>query len=31
MKYIWAIGLLIAGQCSTISTTYSGQFIMEVI
>lgn len=29
MKIIWAIGLLAAGQCSTISATYAGQFIME--
>jgi NRAMP (natural resistance-associated macrophage protein)-like metal ion transporter len=27
---IWAIGLLSAGQCSTITGTYAGQFIMEV-
>lgn len=30
MKIIWAIGLLSAGQCSTITGTYSGQFIMQV-
>lgn len=30
MKIIWAIGLLSAGQCSTITGTYAGQFIMEV-
>lgn len=30
MKIIWAVGLLAAGQCSTISATYAGQFIMEV-
>ena len=30
MKVIWAIGLLSAGQCSTISGTYAGQFIMQV-
>ena len=30
MKIIWAIGLLAAGQCSTITATYAGQFIMEV-
>ncbi|RNA04993.1 natural resistance-associated macrophage 2-like [Brachionus plicatilis] len=29
MKIIWAIGLLSAGQCSTITGTYAGQFIME--
>ncbi|KAF2073836.1 hypothetical protein CYY_004863 [Polysphondylium violaceum] len=28
-KYIWAIGLLAAGQCSTMTGTYSGQFVME--
>ena len=27
---IWAVGLLSAGQCSTITGTYAGQFIMEV-
>jgi natural resistance-associated macrophage protein len=26
---IWAVGLLSAGQCSTITGTYAGQFIME--
>jgi len=26
--YIWAIGLLAAGQSSTITGTYAGQFIM---
>ncbi|KAG5543549.1 hypothetical protein RHGRI_016326 [Rhododendron griersonianum] len=26
--YIWGIGLLVAGQSSTISGTYAGQFIM---
>ncbi|KAB1998535.1 hypothetical protein ES319_D12G095400v1 [Gossypium barbadense] len=26
--YIWAIGLLVAGQSSTITGTYAGQFIM---
>ncbi len=30
MKIIWAVGLLSAGQCSTITGTYAGQFIMEV-
>lgn len=30
LKVIWAIGLLAAGQCSTITGTYAGQFIMEV-
>lgn len=28
--YIWAIGLLAAGQSSTMTGTYSGQFVMEV-
>ncbi|EAL68988.1 solute carrier family 11 member 1 [Dictyostelium discoideum AX4] len=28
-KYIWAIGLFSAGQCSTMTGTYSGQFVME--
>ncbi|EGC29415.1 natural resistance-associated macrophage protein [Dictyostelium purpureum] len=28
-KYIWAIGLFAAGQCSTMTGTYSGQFVME--
>ncbi|KAG5543548.1 hypothetical protein RHGRI_016325 [Rhododendron griersonianum] len=27
--YIWGIGLLVAGQSSTITGTYAGQFIME--
>ncbi|XP_054723736.1 natural resistance-associated macrophage protein 2-like [Uloborus diversus] len=27
--YIWAIGLLAAGQSSTMSGTYTGQFVME--
>lgn len=29
MQVIWAIGLLSAGQASTITATYSGQFVME--
>eukprot|EP00041_Stephanoeca_diplocostata_P019743 m.429203 g.429203 ORF g.429203 m.429203 type:complete len:542 (-) comp21386_c0_seq2:400-2025(-) len=29
IKYIWAIGLLAAGQSSTMTGTYAGQFIME--
>lgn len=29
MKIIWAIGLLSAGQASTITGTYAGQFVME--
>ena len=28
-KYIWALGVLAAGQASTITGTYAGQFIME--
>jgi len=28
-KYIWAIGILAAGQSSTMTGTYSGQFVME--
>ncbi|GAM26349.1 hypothetical protein SAMD00019534_095240 [Acytostelium subglobosum LB1] len=28
-KYIWAVGLLAAGQCSTMTGTYAGQFVME--
>eukprot|EP00611_Tribonema_gayanum_P003965 TRINITY_DN1319_c0_g1_i5.p1 TRINITY_DN1319_c0_g1~~TRINITY_DN1319_c0_g1_i5.p1 ORF type:complete len:545 (+),score=164.86 TRINITY_DN1319_c0_g1_i5:1120-2754(+) len=28
-KYIWAVGLLAAGQSSTMTGTYSGQFVME--
>lgn len=27
--YIWAVGLLAAGQSSTMTGTYSGQFVME--
>jgi len=30
-KYIWAIGILAAGQSSTMTGTYSGQFVMEVV
>ena len=30
-KYIWAVGILAAGQSSTMTGTYSGQFVMEVI
>ncbi|KAI4354061.1 hypothetical protein L6164_002961 [Bauhinia variegata] len=29
IRYIWGIGLLAAGQSSTISGTYAGQFITE--
>jgi Mn2+/Fe2+ NRAMP family transporter len=28
-KYIWAMGLLAAGQSSTMTGTYAGQFVME--
>jgi len=28
--YIWAIGILAAGQSSTMTGTYAGQFAMEV-
>ncbi|CAM9380373.1 unnamed protein product [Chrysoparadoxa australica] len=28
-KYVWAIGLLAAGQSSTMAGTYAGQFVME--
>ncbi len=27
--YIWAVGILAAGQSSTMTGTYSGQFAME--
>lgn len=27
--YIWAIGILAAGQSSTMTGTYAGQFVME--
>lgn len=29
-KYIWAVGLLAAGQASTMTGTYAGQIVMEV-
>jgi natural resistance-associated macrophage protein len=29
MKIIWGVGLLAAGQCSTVTGTYAGQFILE--
>lgn len=29
VKYIWAVGLLAAGQSSTMTGTYAGQFVME--
>jgi len=29
--YIWAVGILAAGQSSTMTGTYTGQFVMEVI
>ena len=28
-KYVWAIGLLAAGQSSTMTGTFAGQFVME--
>jgi natural resistance-associated macrophage protein 2 len=28
-RYVWAIGLLAAGQSSTMTGTYAGQFVME--
>ena len=28
--YIWAVAILAAGQSSTMTGTYSGQFVMEV-
>lgn len=28
-RYIWAVGILAAGQSSTMTGTYSGQFVME--
>jgi natural resistance-associated macrophage protein len=28
-RYIWAIGILAAGQSSTMTGTYAGQFVME--
>ncbi len=28
-QIFWAIGLLAAGQCSTMTGTYAGQFVME--
>ena len=29
--YIWAVGILAAGQSSTMTGTYTGQFVMEVM
>ncbi|GAQ86250.1 Mn2+ and Fe2+ transporters of the NRAMP family [Klebsormidium nitens] len=29
MQYVWAIGLLAAGQSSTMTGTYAGQFVMS--
>lgn len=29
MVYVWALGLLAAGQSSTMTGTYTGQFVME--
>jgi natural resistance-associated macrophage protein len=28
--YIWGVGVLAAGQSSTMTGTYAGQFVMEV-
>ena len=28
-RYIWALGLLAAGQSATMTGTYAGQFVME--
>ena len=28
--YMWAVGILAAGQSSTMTGTYTGQFVMEV-
>lgn len=28
-KYIWAVGLMAAGQSSTMTGTYAGQFVMQ--
>jgi natural resistance-associated macrophage protein len=28
--YVWAVGILAAGQSSTMTGTYTGQFVMEV-
>ena len=28
-RYVWAIGVLAAGQSSTMTGTYAGQFAME--
>jgi NRAMP (natural resistance-associated macrophage protein)-like metal ion transporter len=28
-RYVWAFGLLAAGQSSTMTGTYAGQFVME--
>ena len=29
IRYVWAIGVLAAGQSSTMTGTYAGQFAME--
>lgn len=29
--FIWAVGILAAGQSSTMTGTYAGQFAMEVL
>ena len=28
--YVWAVGIFAAGQSSTMTGTYAGQFVMEV-
>lgn len=28
--YVWGIGIMAAGQSSTMTGTYAGQFVMEV-
>lgn len=28
--YVWAVGIWAAGQSSTMTGTYAGQFVMEV-
>ena len=28
-KYLWAVGLLAAGQASTMTGTFAGQYVME--
>ena len=29
LRYIWGVGLLAAGQSSTMTGTYAGQFVMQ--